>query len=134
MLRAYALLCLSNTNINIINQSGEADMDEKDINRLLLHYQQLFRNANKEFINPEIEELSLSELRPMVELVARSRGIYLKYSYELGKQYFNTDEFPSADELKKLRTLRLRFTELAESAQAFETCIKRGYLDLDLDK
>lgn len=109
-------------------------MEEKDINRLLLHYQQLYKNTNKEIINPEIEELSISDLKPMVELVARSRGTYLKYSYELGKQYFNTKDYPSADELKKLRTLRLRFTELAESAQAFETCIKRGYLDLDLDK
>jgi hypothetical protein len=100
-------------------------MDEKNINRLLLHYQQLFKNANKEIINPEIEELGISDLKPMVELVARSRGTYLKYSHELGKQYFNTDDYPSADELKKLRTLRLRFTELAESAQEFETCIKR---------
>jgi hypothetical protein len=109
-------------------------MDEKDINRLLLHYQQLFRTANKGMINPEIEELSVNDLKPMVELVARSRATFLKYSYELGKQYYNTNDFPNADELKKLKTLRLRFTELSESAQAFETCIKRGYLDLKLDK
>lgn len=109
-------------------------MDEKDINRLLLHYQQLFRTANKEFINPEIEELNINDLKPMVELVAKSRATYLKYSYELGKQYFNSEDYPTADELKKLRTLRLRFSELADSAQAFETCIKRGYLDLRLDK
>jgi hypothetical protein len=109
-------------------------MDEKDINRLLLHYQQLFRTANKELINPEIEEINVNDLKPMVELVAKSRGTYLKYSYELGKQYFNSEDLPTSDELKKLRTLRLRFTELSESAQAFETCIRRGYLDLKLDK
>tara|TARA_R110001592_G_scaffold355991_1_gene657216 strand:- start:8780 stop:9109 length:330 start_codon:yes stop_codon:yes gene_type:complete len=109
-------------------------MEEKDINRLLLHYQQLFRTANKEIINPEIEELNINDLKPMVELVAKSRAKYLKYSYELGKQYFNTDNFPTADELTKLKTLRLRFTELSESAQAFETSIKRGYLDLKLDR
>lgn len=109
-------------------------MDEKDINRLLLHYQQLYRNSNKEIINPEIEELNVNDLKPMVELVAKSRAAYLKYSYGLGKKYYNTEEHPSADELKHLKTLRLRFTEVAESAQAFETCIKRGYLDLRLDK
>lgn len=109
-------------------------MDEKDINRLLLQYQQLYRHANKEYINPEIEELCINDLKPMVELVAKSRATYLKYSYELGKQYFNTDQYPNADELKKLKSLRLRFTELSESAQAFETCIRRGYLDLKLDK
>lgn len=112
----------------------ETYMDEKNINRLLLHYQQLFRNANKEIINPEIEELNINDLKPMVELVAKSRATYLKYSYELGKQYYNTDNFPSTDELEKLKTLRTRFAELAESAQAFETCIKRGYLDLKINK
>ncbi len=109
-------------------------MDEKDINRLLLHYQQFYRNANKEIINPEIEELHINDLKPMIELVAKSRASFLKYSYELGKQYFNTDDSPTADELKKLKTLRLRFIELAEAAQAFETCIRRGYLDLKVDK
>ena len=109
-------------------------MDEKDINRLLLQYQQLLRTSNKECINPEIEELNVNDLKPMIELVARSRAAYLKYSYELGKQYFSSNDFPSGDELKKLKTLRLRFEELAESAQAFETSIQRGYLDLKLDK
>jgi len=109
-------------------------MDEKDINRLLHHYQQLFRTANKETINPEIEELSVDDLKPMVELVARSRAAYLKYSYELGKQYFDTENYPTGDELKKLKTLRIRFEELAESAKAFETSIQRGYLDLKLEK
>ena len=109
-------------------------MDEKDINRLLLHYQQLFRTANKETINPEIEELSVDDLKPMVELVARSRAAYLKYSYELGKQYFDTENYPTGDELKKLKTLRIRFEELAESAKAFETSIQRGYLALKLEK
>ncbi|MFT6028745.1 MAG: hypothetical protein ACI8O8_000474 [Oleiphilaceae bacterium] len=112
----------------------DENMEEKDINRLLLHYQQLVRTANKVIINPEIEELNINDLKPMIELVAKSRGSYLKYSYEIGKQYFNSDDLPTSDELKKLRTLRLRFTELSESAQAFETCIRRGYLDLKLDK
>lgn len=109
-------------------------MDEKDINRLLLQFNQLFKNANRDFINPEIEELCVNDLKPMVELVAKCRAAYLKYSYELGKKYFNSSDLPNADELKKLKILRLRFTELSESSQAFETCIQRGYLDLKLDK
>lgn len=109
-------------------------MDETDINRLILHYQQLCRTANKEIINPEIEELNINDLKPMIELVARSRAAYLKYSYELGKQYFKTQDYPTADELKKLKTLRLRFTELSESAQDVEISIQRGYLDLKLDR
>lgn len=105
-------------------------MDEKDINRLLLHYEQIYRTSNRELINPEIEALSIEDLKPIVNIVARSRAAYLKYVYELGKKYEGDDDSPSADELKSLKSLRLRFEELAEGAKAFETSIQRGYLDL----
>ena len=105
-------------------------MDEQDINRLMLHYEQLYRKSNKEIINPEIESLSTDDLKPIVNIVARSRAAYLKFVYELGKKYEVDQGTPSAEELKKLKTLRLRFEELAEGAKAFETSIQRGYLDL----
>lgn len=105
-------------------------MDEKDINRLMLHYEQLYRTSNRELINPEIEALSIDDLKPIVNIVAKSRAAYLRFVYELGKKYDNTDTSPSAEELKKLKTLRLRFEELAEGSKAFETSIQRGYLDL----
>jgi hypothetical protein len=105
-------------------------MDEKDINRLLLSYEQLYRTANREFINPEIEALSIDDLKPIVNIVAKSRAAYLKHVYELGKKYEGSDETPNAEELKKLKTLRLRFNELSEGSIAFETSIQRGYLDL----
>ena len=105
-------------------------MFEKDINRLMLHFERIFRDANKKYINPEIEEVSVDDLAPMINLVAKSRAAYLKYMYQLGKKYGDGDDFPSADELKKLKVLRMRFNEVSEGAQAFETCIQRGYLDL----
>ena len=111
-------------------------MEEQDINRLLLHYEQLYKKSNRDIINPEIEALSTADLEPIVQIVARSRAAYLKYVYELGKKYRDEesdDSSPSAEELKKLKTLRLRFEELAEGAKAFETCIQRGYLDLKTD-
>ena len=107
-------------------------MDEKDINRLMLSYQQLFKKANREHINPEIEELTIEGLKPIVDIVAQSRAIYLKYVYDLGKKYEGSEDGPTVEELKKLKVLRLRFTELAEGSQAFETSIQRGYLDLKL--
>ena len=108
-------------------------MDEKDINRLMLHYEQLYRTTNREQINPEIEALSIDDLKPIATIVAKRRAAYLKYVYELGKKYGESDELPSADELKKLKVLRLRFSELVEGVQAFETTIQRGYLDLKSD-
>jgi len=105
-------------------------MDEKDINRLLLQFDRILKQANRDHINPEIEELSVEELKPIADLVAKSRAIYLKEIYALGKKYDGKDAFPSAEELKKLKVLRTRFSELAEGAKSFEISIQRGYLDL----
>ena len=105
-------------------------MEEKDINRLLMQYQQLFRKSNKKYINPEIEELTVEGLEPIIIMVAKSRAAYMKYVYALGKKYGENEGLPTTDELKKLKILKMRFTEVSEGAHAFETCIQRGYLDL----
>ena len=108
-------------------------MEEKDINRMMLHYEQLYKTSNRECINPEIEALSIDDLKPIVNMVSKSRADYLKFTYELGKKYGEGHTEISADELKKLKVLRLRFTELSEASIAFETSIQRGYLDLKID-
>jgi len=108
-------------------------MDEKEINRMLIHFERLFREANKTYINPKIDELTVDDLAPIVNMVAKSRAEYLRYVYDLGKKFGDNGEFPSADELKKLKVLRMRFNEVAEGSLAFETCIQRGYLDLKVD-
>ena len=105
-------------------------MNEKEINRLMIRYEQLYRASNKEFINPEIEALSIDELKPIANMVSKSRADYLKYVHELGKKYGENQGLPTAEELKKLKILRLRFTELSEGSKAFEISIQRGYLDL----
>jgi hypothetical protein len=105
-------------------------MEDKDINRLLLQFDRILRQANREHINPEIEELSVEDLKPIANLVAKSRAVYLKELYELSKKYNESDSFPSAEELKKLKELRTRFLELAEGSKSFEVSIQRGYLDL----
>jgi len=107
-------------------------MDDKDINRLLLQYDRILRQANREHINPEIEELSVEDLKPIVNLVAKSRAVYLKELYTLSKKYNEEDAFPSAEELKRLKVLRTRFLELAEGSKSIEVSIQRGYLDLKL--
>lgn len=112
--------------------NGLPKMDEKDINRLLLQFNQILKKANRDYINPEIEKLTVEGLKPIAKLVAKSRAVYLKELYELGKKYDDNEEFPSAEELKKLKVLRTRFLELAEGSKSFEVSIQRGYLDLDL--
>lgn len=105
-------------------------MEQKDINRLLLQFEHLLRESNRKHINPKIEDLSIEDLNPIVELVARSRASYLEQLYTLCKKYDNSEEFPSAEELQRLRAYRNRFLELADGAKSFEISVQRGYLDL----
>jgi len=107
-------------------------VDDKDINRLLLQFDRILRQANREHINPEIEELTVDDLKPLANLVAKSRAIYLKELYTLSKKCDENDTFPSAEELKRLKVLRTRFLELVEGSKSFEVSIQRGYLDLKL--
>ncbi len=105
-------------------------MQDKNINRLLMQFEHLLKQANRERINPEIEELAIDDLNPIVDLVARSRAAYLKELYELSKKYHGEDALPSPDELEHLKASRARFLDLADGAKSIEICIQRGYLDL----
>jgi hypothetical protein len=97
-------------------------------NRLLLELDKTIREINRRVINPEIPELNLEDLNPVMELVARARSIYLKELFDMATVV--GDGMPSPDQLKQLRYLRLSFEELREGAQALEAAIQRGYLDV----
>ncbi len=103
---------------------------DKNINRLIMQFEQLMKTANREQINPKIDELTIENLNPIVNLVARSRAEYIEQLYSLCKKYEDKEEFPSTEEMQKLRAYRLRFEELADGSKAIETSIQRGYLDL----
>lgn len=108
-------------------------MDEKAINRMMMHFEHLLRKSNREHINPEIQAISVDDLKPIINLVARCRASYLKHLYELCKKYDDSADLPSTEELCELSELRSRFTELADGAKAFEISIQRGYLDLKVE-
>ena len=105
-------------------------MEDQDINRSLLHFEHHLRQANRTYINPVIENLSVGGLSPIIDLVARSRARYLKQVYELCKKYENTDAFPTKEELETLRVIRACFLDLVDGSKSFEISIQRGYLDL----
>lgn len=96
----------------------------------MMQFEQLLRKANRDWINPQIEALSIDGLTPIVTLVARSRARYLKQVYLLCQKYEASDEFPSEAELQELKKLRTCFLDLTDGAKSFEISIQRGYLDL----
>ncbi len=100
----------------------------QDINRLLMELERSMRTTNREAINPQIQELTIDGLRPVLQLVATARARYLKALFDLA----GTGEQSSLDEqqLKQLTQLRHEYEELAAGAKALETAIQRGYLDV----
>jgi hypothetical protein len=106
-----------------------ATMDA-DINRLLLRFEQLMRETNREVINPHIQSLSVNDLRPVLEVVAQARAVYLKRLYEIAQAHKAKKTLPTDDEIVELEQLQRRFKALAEGSQSIEVAIQRGYLDI----
>ena len=100
----------------------------QDINRLLMELERSMRAINREVINPEIQELTIDGLRPVLSLVANARARYLKALFNLGISV--TEGKPTDSQLDELASLRREYEELVSAAKALETAIQRGYLDV----
>jgi len=100
----------------------------QDINRMLMEFERSMRSINREVINPEIKELTIDGLRPVIRLIAQARARYLKALFELGNK--RPGQAPDDQQLEELSRLRHAYEEMAQAAQALETAIQRGYLDV----
>lgn len=99
-----------------------------DKNRLMLAIENSIREANKEIINPEIPDLNLEAIRPVMETVARARANYLKILFEVAEE--SGDGIPEPKQIIKLANGRKTFEELVQASQALGVAIERGYLDV----
>lgn len=100
----------------------------QDINRLLLELERHMRSVNREIINPQITELTIDDLDPVLRLVADARARYLRAFFDLGAQV--DGEPPSDAQVAELRRLRTGYEELMTAARELEQAIQRGYLDV----
>ena len=98
-------------------------------NRLLLEISNKIRELNHSTINPVIPDLTLDDLNPVLNLVARARAAYLKELFDIAGVVDN--ESPSPSQIKQLNQLRTTYEELVIGVQALETAIERGYLDVN---
>ena len=97
-------------------------------NRMLLELDKVIRETNRSIINPVLPELAVEELRPMMKLVARARAEYLRELLDMADS--EGAELPSPGQIQQLAELRRTFEELLAGAQAMETAIQRGYLNV----
>ncbi|MDX2504795.1 MAG: hypothetical protein QNL62_10005 [Gammaproteobacteria bacterium] len=103
-------------------------MSELDINRLLIQFEKSVREINRDEINPKILELTLTDLNPVVLMVAHARAHYLKMLFDLASS--SSGKIPSPEQMSNLKTLRENYEELVKGSKALETAIERGYLDI----
>ena len=98
-----------------------------DNNRLLLELEQARREINRNTINPEIRKLTLKDLEPIVTMVAELRAAYVNELFDIAATRKGA---PTPEQIETLANLRKGFEETVAAANALETMIKRGYLDV----
>ncbi|GAB0148906.1 MULTISPECIES: hypothetical protein [Marichromatium] len=96
--------------------------------RLLLEIDAAIREINRRHINPAISALTLSDLNPVIEMVARARASYLQALFEIATK--SNGELPGKEAVARLHALRMRYEELVKGMQALETAVEREYLDV----
>lgn len=97
-----------------------------DNKRLLLLLEKTLRDTNRSVINNEIEKLSISDLKPVLKLVARCRAEYLKNLFIIAAEC--PDTLPTTERINTLREHRLRYEEMISASKALETAIERDYM------
>jgi hypothetical protein len=103
----------------------------QETNRLLMELERSMRAVNREAINPQIQELTIDDLRPLLSLVAGARARYIKALFDLSAAA--TDGRPNEQQLTELARLRHEYEELTSGAKALEAAIQRGYLDVQMN-
>lgn len=94
--------------------------------RLLLELDKHRYDVNKEIINAGIEDLNLDKLKPIVEMVAKSRAAYIGELMSMA----NVEATDKGPNIERLKARREEFIELVKATNALEIAIERGYLDI----
>tara|TARA_A100000171_G_C2069030_1_gene113768 strand:- start:54 stop:380 length:327 start_codon:yes stop_codon:yes gene_type:complete len=105
--------------------------DERDIGRARMQMHDILRDINRETIHDLVPNVSVAELTPYFQLVAKARGMYIKRLIELAH---GAKGLPSDEQVRELNLLRRSYDELIHGAQMIETAIERGYIDVDKKK
>ncbi|MGQ9658838.1 MAG: hypothetical protein ACUVQI_01930 [Thermochromatium sp.] len=96
--------------------------------RLLIAIDAEIREINRKTINPLFPELNLTDLTPVIEMVAKARANYLRALYDMALS--SPDHQPKQADIERLTGLRQIYEELIKGMQALETAIEREYLDV----
>jgi len=100
----------------------------RDNSRLIMELDKYRRDINREKINPTLAPASMDKLSPVVEVCANARTEYINCFMDIAHD--NTDRSCTVEQIEKLKQHRIAFEELIAAANALETVIERGYVDV----
>ena len=101
---------------------------KNEANRAHMEMEQSLRRINNEVINKLVPGISVKSLEPFFTLVAEARGSYIKNLLAVTE---NVDGLPTEQQVRELALLRKTYDELIHGAQALETIVSRGYIDVE---
>lgn len=99
--------------------------------RLSVELDRALSLINREVMNPILPELTVNDIKPIMQMVAHARAEYLKELCDVSEK--NQGETPSLEHVKRLRLKREIFEELVAAYQALDTAIERGYIDVEAE-
>lgn len=99
-------------------------------NRLIMELEEHRRTINRENINLSLAGLDMEILSPVVKVCAKARAQYIDCLMDISNG--DISECCTTDQIDKLKQHRIAYEELVCAANALETVIKRGYVDVKL--
>jgi len=88
------------------------------------------KEVTRDTINPLFPELSLDDIKPIMDVVALARANYIKELFKCSEISKN-DKQITAETVKDLRADRLIYDELVEAYKVLDASIEHGYLDVE---
>ena len=103
----------------------------RDSSRLILELDKYRREINRKQISPTLGDVEMDTLLPVVNICAKARAEYIACLMEIAN---NDDEDGcTPNQAEQLKQHRITYEELVGAANALETVIKRGYVDVKGD-
>ncbi|MBX2881214.1 MAG: hypothetical protein KTR32_14820 [Granulosicoccus sp.] len=100
----------------------------RDGSRLLMELDKYRREVNREKINPTLAAVELDTFLPVIKICAEARANYIECLMEIANN--DSDESCNLSQIEQLKQHRIAYEELVSAANALETVIKRGYVDV----
>ena len=100
----------------------------RDSSRLLLELDKQRSEINRHEINPTLAEVDIDTILPVIKVCAKARARYIACLMDVANS--ETDETCNYEQIEQLREHRLTYEELVSAANALETVVKRGYVDV----